>query len=703
MVAIKILNLDTFQDDVQDVQREIMLLSQLSQSDVQNVTRYHTSFLQGSKLWIIMDYCSGGSIRTLLKAGTIEEKYSAVIMREVLIVLIYIHKEGIIHRDIKAANILVTNEGRVQLCDFGVAAQLSTAQLRRTSMIGTPYWMAPEVIQEGAGYNQKADIWSLGVTLYEITTGHPPYAEQEVTRAMHLIPRQKPARLEGTQYSSALKEFVAKCLDEQPEERATAEELYKTKFIKNTKNVPTQIIKDLILRYQKWKAQNKSRCNSILEPSPGTAVIDDDEDDADSDSVFWDFNDDYDENGNTIIEKSATAPNSSTSPFMPEPPSSSMSSPVPSQPGTLKLNSPDPGSSSTLYNGTNQHTFKENYFMSHKTPESSITEKHPLTELFEPEKPLKVKEFTPSIVSPIPNNVNLISNSDMLLPTPMPSFNPNHASMSPNALHSGINSPHMNLSPSASSPGTPPLQNQRVFVPPISIDIPSFDKIYPPPVLASPNTPISSDGLSFEVQSPKPRNPVTSPMDSPPPVTPHTPIKQVFSQNNLPSNIGAGSKPSSFSSRPHSKTRLSALAADPPHIPTGTGITTSASDQDLLSLNFHRKLRSVSSPLAQPPVRSLSAVPLAATSDTASNMVMERPSSSSFVDQKAIQPRTPPNLHTPTNVLPKFPDLPSLNSSFLLDENSKQSTISELDKLLTVFINGLDALEQDLTINFSSL
>lgn len=94
-----------------------------------------------------MDYCSGGSIRTLLKAGTIEEKYSAVIMREVLIALIYIHKEGIIHRDIKAANILVTNEGRVQLCDFGVAAQLSTAQLRRTSMIGTPYWMAPEVIQ----------------------------------------------------------------------------------------------------------------------------------------------------------------------------------------------------------------------------------------------------------------------------------------------------------------------------------------------------------------------------------------------------------------------------------------------------------------------------------------------------------------------------------------------------------------------------
>ncbi|KAF5098030.1 hypothetical protein D0Z00_002183 [Geotrichum galactomycetum] len=283
-----------------------MLLSQLSQADVQNVTRYHTSFLQGSKLWIIMDYCSGGSISTLLKAGTIEEKYSAVIIREILVALIYIHKEGIIHRDIKAANVLVTNEGRVQLCDFGVAAQLSTAQLRRTSMIGTPYWMAPEVIQEGTGYNQKADIWSLGVTLYEITTGHPPYAEQEATRAMHLIPRQKPARLEGTQYSPALKEFVAKCLDEQPEERATAEELYKTKFIKNTKNVPIQIIKDLILRYQKWRADNKSRCNSILEPPPGAAVIDDDEDDADTDSEFWDFNDDYDENGNPTVNKPAT-------------------------------------------------------------------------------------------------------------------------------------------------------------------------------------------------------------------------------------------------------------------------------------------------------------------------------------------------------------------------------------------------------------
>ncbi|CAG8595996.1 15081_t:CDS:2, partial [Dentiscutata heterogama] len=147
VVAIKVLNLDTEEDDVGDIIKEINLLSLLN-SESQNITRYYGSFLHGTKLWIIMEYAAGGSIRTLLKAGAIEEKYISIITREVLLAISYLHKCKIIHRDIKAANILLTAEGKVQLCDFGVAGQLTASNAKRTSFVGTPYWMAPEVITE---------------------------------------------------------------------------------------------------------------------------------------------------------------------------------------------------------------------------------------------------------------------------------------------------------------------------------------------------------------------------------------------------------------------------------------------------------------------------------------------------------------------------------------------------------------------------
>ncbi|CAJ0830907.1 10592_t:CDS:2, partial [Entrophospora sp. SA101] len=118
VVAIKVLNLDAEEDDVDDIIKEINLLSQLKHES-QNITRYYGSFLHGTKLWIIMEYAAGGSIRTLMKSGRIEEKYISSITKEVLQALIYLHKCKIIHRDIKAANILLTAEGKVQLCDFG--------------------------------------------------------------------------------------------------------------------------------------------------------------------------------------------------------------------------------------------------------------------------------------------------------------------------------------------------------------------------------------------------------------------------------------------------------------------------------------------------------------------------------------------------------------------------------------------------------
>ncbi|KAF9569577.1 hypothetical protein EC968_002474 [Mortierella alpina] len=268
VVAIKVLNLDTDEEDVSDIQREIATLSQLKNCDSQNITRYHGSFLNGTKLWIVMDYAAGGSIRSLLQALVrIDEKCIAVIAREVLQALGYLHKHGIIHRDIKAANILLTDKGRVQLCDFGVAGQVTMNSLKRNSFVGTPYWMAPEVIKEGQTYDCKADIWSFGITVYEIATGNPPFANENPVRAVSLIPMSRPAQLEGD-WSPTMKEFVALCLHEEPNERPSAEDLLKTKWIKNTSKSSPTILKELVARYEQYKLEsenNKDETNSDID------------------------------------------------------------------------------------------------------------------------------------------------------------------------------------------------------------------------------------------------------------------------------------------------------------------------------------------------------------------------------------------------------------------------------------------------------
>ncbi|OBA22877.1 Pkinase-domain-containing protein [Metschnikowia bicuspidata var. bicuspidata NRRL YB-4993] len=282
-VAIKVLDLDTKYDEVVDVQQEIQFLADLKNSP--NVTHYYGLFLDDTKLWIIMDYCEGGSMRTLLKGGLFEERYIGVIVREVLMALLAVHKIGVIHRDLKAANILVTNEGHVQLCDFGVAAQLTANSAKRTTIAGTPFWMAPEVIREGDHYNFKADIWSLGITIYELATGNPPYCDKSATWAMTMIEKQAPPRLEGREYPSALKECIALCLDESPNERPSADELFKCKLVKQYKSLPTSTLKELISRYLLWRDHHSSRESLFI--SSGS----DDEVTANSDRLLvkWDF------------------------------------------------------------------------------------------------------------------------------------------------------------------------------------------------------------------------------------------------------------------------------------------------------------------------------------------------------------------------------------------------------------------------------
>lgn len=217
VVALKIINLDTEDDDVGDIQREVALLTQLR--DAPNVTQYYGCYLDGPRVWIVMEYAQGGSVRTLMKAsmdGVLEEKYVSVITREVLMALGYLHKSNIIHRDLKAANILVTAAGKVMICDFGVSALLVTASSKRNTLVGTPHWMAPEVAH-ASSYDTKADIWSLGILIYEMIKGSAPNSHiVDQVKLVQMIPRMKPPRLIEGEGSKELREFVSNCLRELP-------------------------------------------------------------------------------------------------------------------------------------------------------------------------------------------------------------------------------------------------------------------------------------------------------------------------------------------------------------------------------------------------------------------------------------------------------------------------------------------------------
>ncbi|KAB2001784.1 hypothetical protein ES319_D11G019000v1 [Gossypium barbadense] len=241
VVAIKCLDLDRCNSNLDDIRREAQTMSLI---DHPNVIRAYCSFVVDRSLWVVMPFMSEGSCLHLMKIAYpegFEEPAIGTILKETLKALDYLHRQGHIHRDVKAGNILLDNNGTVKLADFGVSACMFDSgdrQRSRNTFVGTPCWMAPEVLQPGSGYNSKADIWSFGITALELAHGHAPFSKYPPMKVLLMTIQNAPPGLDydrDKKFSKSFKEMVAMCLVKDQTKRPTAEKLLKHSFFKHAK------------------------------------------------------------------------------------------------------------------------------------------------------------------------------------------------------------------------------------------------------------------------------------------------------------------------------------------------------------------------------------------------------------------------------------------------------------------------------------
>ncbi|XP_070981718.1 mitogen-activated protein kinase kinase kinase kinase 3-like isoform X12 [Oncorhynchus clarkii lewisi] len=233
LAAIKVIKLEPG-EDFEVVQQEIIMMKDCKHS---NIVAYFGSYLRRDKLWISMEYCGGGSLQDIYHVtGPLSESQIAYMSRETLQGLYYLHNKGKMHRDIKGANILLTDNGYVKLADFGVSAQITATLAKRKSFIGTPYWMAPEVaaVERKGGYNQLCDIWAVGITAIELAELQPPMFDLHPMRALFLMTKsnfQPPKLKDKVKWGNNFHHFVKLSLTKNPKKRPTAEKLLQHPFV----------------------------------------------------------------------------------------------------------------------------------------------------------------------------------------------------------------------------------------------------------------------------------------------------------------------------------------------------------------------------------------------------------------------------------------------------------------------------------------
>ena len=252
-VAVKMLDLeDQDPGHLEEIRREVASMSMLSHP---NLVMAHCSFVEGQFLWVVMPFLSGGSALNIMKWSHpkgLDEASIATILKEVLKALDYFHRNGNIHRDVKAGNVLVDRDGSVKLADFGVsAASWGSGSKPHSTFVGTPCWMAPEVMEQVDGYDYHADIWSLGITVLELCHGHAPFAKYPPMKVLLMTLQNPPPQLEAEQaetghhFTRGLRDFVSVCLQKDPKRRPSAAKLLEHRFLKEAKK-PDFLVKHLL-------------------------------------------------------------------------------------------------------------------------------------------------------------------------------------------------------------------------------------------------------------------------------------------------------------------------------------------------------------------------------------------------------------------------------------------------------------------------
>jgi len=263
LYAVKVVEVEGEDDSA--IRREIDIFSSLCDSDL--VVRYGGCYRKGNNLLIAMEYCDAGSVQDVIKIRKrqLSEEQIAAICAQVVRALVYLHSKHVMHRDIKSGNILLTEKGEAKLADFGVSAKLQNTMAKKNTVIGSPYWMAPEIISSKAheGYDMRADIWSLGITAIEMADTEPPRYDIHYARVIFIIAQKPPPTFKNEkEWSPEFLDFTSKCLQKDPAARPTAKDLLDHPFIKRgmqNKEIVTKLVSETLPLLEKYRREKAAR------------------------------------------------------------------------------------------------------------------------------------------------------------------------------------------------------------------------------------------------------------------------------------------------------------------------------------------------------------------------------------------------------------------------------------------------------------